>query len=212
MITPQLIADALGIPAHLAERHCAPMRDALQLAEIDSPLRLAHWLAQVGHETGRLRYLRELWGPTSAQIRYERDPAAPWPTTRAQAARPEYRRNRLAWMLGNARQGDGRRYMGRGAIQCTGRANHRVLTQRLRALIGEACPDFEAAPGLLEAPEWAWLSAADYWRASGLNRWSDADDILGLTRRVNGGTNGLADRQALCISARLAIRHHGAAP
>jgi len=156
---------------------------AAALAEVDGDVhRLACFLAQVGHESGRLRYTREVWGPTPAQRRYE-------PSTT------------LSRRLGNVRPGDGARYMGRGLIQVTGRANARQMTRLLRELLGEQVPDFVAAPGLMESPLWAALTAAAFWRSRGLNRYADARDFVGLTRRVNGGINGLADRQALYSAA-----------
>lgn len=206
MLTPSLISDSLGIPQKRADFWLPHLQRATAFAEITSALRLAHWLAQIGHESGRLRHVREIWGPSAAQVRYERDPASAWPTSPQHARSPDCRRNRLAWALGNTRAGDGRRYMGRGLIQVTGRSNHRALTRRLRAALGEQLvPDFEAAPRLLEDPSWAAMSAADYWRARGLNRWADTDDLVTLTRRINGGTNGLADRQAIYAAARAAI-------
>lgn len=209
MLSAELLSSALGIPVHRAAPWLPAMAQALQAADISTPRRLAHWLAQVGHESARLRLVRELWGPTPAQVRYERDPASPWPSSAADARRPACHRNRLAWALGNSRPGDGRRYMGRGLIQVTGRSNYRALTARVRASLGADAPDFEAAPRLLEAPEWAAMSAADYWRSRGLNRWADANDLISLTRRINGGTNGLADRQAIYTAASAALIRHG---
>jgi putative chitinase len=185
-ITADLLVAALRIPRARAELWAPVMVPALQLADISTGQRLACWLAQVGHETLRLRYTRELWGPTPAQRRYEP------PST-------------LAARLGNERPGDGRRYLGRGLIQVTGRANYARTTARLRALVGEAVPDFVVAPALLESPDWAALSAAAYWRDRGLNRYADAFDFVTLTRRINGGTNGLADRQTLYTQALGAI-------
>jgi putative chitinase len=95
--------------------------------------------------------------------------------------------------------------MGRGLIQITGRANYRSLTARLRGSLGSLgsdTPDFETAPALLQSADWASMSAADFWRSRGLNRFADADDLYTLTRRVNGGTNGIADRQALLTAAK----------
>lgn len=184
-----LLAACLRIPIARAEACAAGMQEAMQVADISTPERLAHWLGQIGHETGRLRYLREIWGPTAAQARYE-------PTST------------LSRRLGNTRPGDGSRYMGRGMIQVTGRANYAGLTERMKSLIGEDAPNFVATPRLLEAPRWAALSAADYWRSRGLNRWADSGDILTLTRRINGGTNGLADRQALYTHARAVLAQH----
>jgi putative chitinase len=167
MITePALIALLRAVwqcPPIRAELHAGPMLEAMQWAEINTARRLAHWLGQLGHESGRGRYTRELWGPTAQQLRYE-------PTTT------------LSRTLGNLRAGDGARYMGRGLIQLTGRANYRAFTARAKAAFGADTPDFEALPRIL-------------------NRWADADDLLGLTKRINGGTNGLADRQALTSRA-----------
>lgn len=170
-------------PPVRAELHAGYMLEAMAWAQISTPRRIAHWLGQLGHESGRGRYTREIWGPTPAQLRYE-------PTTT------------LSQRLGNVRRGDGERYMGRGLIQVTGRANYRAFTQRARVALGSNVPDFEMAPRLLQSSEWASFSAADYWRAHALNRWADADDIVTLTKRINGGTNGLADRQALTARAR----------
>ena len=95
--------------------------------------------------------------------------------------------------LGNNQPGDGQRYCGRGLIQITGRANYAAARNRMRA-IGIDCPDFEAEPEQLEEPWWAALSAADYWTSRGLNPLADAGDFEAITRRINGGLNGQADR------------------
>lgn len=188
-ITPYLLQHAWRCPAERAAVLAAAMQPALELADISTEQRLACWLAQVGHESGRGRFLREIWGPTPAQARYE-------PTTS------------LSRTLGNTRPGDGKRYMGRGLIQTTGRANYARTAARLRALVGESAPDVVTAPALLEVPQWAALSAAIYWHDRSLNRWADNGDFATLTRRINGGLNGLADRQLLYTQA-LAALHLG---
>jgi len=190
LITAPLLAAALCIPASRAAAWAPVMGEALALADVSSAERLACWLAQVGHETMRLRLVRELWGPTPAQLRYE-------PCTT------------LSRTLGNVAAGDGRRFLGRGLIQVTGRGNHRATTAGLRLLLGADVPDFEAQPQALEQPRWAALSAALYWRNRGLNAWADSGDFVTLTRRINGGTNGLADRQALRAQAWAAIMAGG---
>lgn len=199
-LTAPLLARALAIPLARAEARAPHLRGALEMAEVNTPQRLAHYLAQIGHESGLLVYRRELWGPTAAQRLYERDFSAPWPTSLADFQRhrsTKYQRNRIAYQLGNVQPGDGLRYMGRGDIQVTGRANYRALSARL----GASAPDFEAAPHLLETAEWASVSGADFWRTRGLNALADANDLLAITRRINGGTNGLAHRQALFAHA-----------
>ena len=183
-MTPELLRSAVGCTQALADVYAPPLTEAIERYGISTPARLTMFLAQVGHESGAFRYVRELWGPTPAQLRYEG------------------RRD-----LGNVQPGDGRRYCGRGLIQTTGRANYVALRDRLRRWMPDA-PDFEAHPELLEQPWWAALSAADYWNWRGLNALADAGDFLAVTRRINGGTNGLADRQQRWDRAKAAMTAH----
>lgn len=185
-VTPALLQAATGCTPELAQRYAYPLEVACAHYGIATPLRLAHFLAQVGHESGSLRHARELWGPTPAQARYEG------------------RRD-----LGNTEPGDGRRYLGRGLIQTTGRSNYRRVAQRLAS---RGAPDFEAQPELLELPEWAAWSAADYWAMRNINAAADADDLLRVTRLVNGSTNGLPDRQRRLALAKAALSAHAPAP
>ncbi len=134
---------------------------------IVTPVRVAAFIAQIGHESGHLRYVREIWGPTKQQAGYE--------------GRKD---------LGNTVPGDGSKFRGRGLIQVTGRANY--------AACGEALGlDLLKHPELLEEPQHAAMSAAWFWHRAGLNTLADAGDFLLITKRINGGTNGLADRKAL---------------
>ncbi len=207
VITPKLLQDALRIRPEVADRWAPFVRAGAELAEVNTPDRVATYLAQIGHESGRLRYTSELWGPTPQQLRYERDPAAPWPASPAQARGAAFAANRLAYTLGNARPGDGSRYRGHGLIQTTGRANHLMTRDGLRAEVGEDVPDFVTAPQMLSVPIWAALSAGLFWKRKGLNAFADTGDLVGQTRRVNGGTNGLADRQLLRTQALVAINN-----
>ena len=132
---------------------------------------LAQFLAQVMHESGGLRYVREIWGPTKAQKGYE--------------GRAD---------LGNVKPGDGKRFMGRDVLQITGRANYRALTAWVRKTFG-AKVDFEANPELLESPEWLGIGAIWYFLTrNGLIDYARAGNIEMVTRRVNGGLNGYQDR------------------
>lgn len=176
-ISPQDLAAAVGMPRSRAEVWAPRLTPAFALAEVDSLGRLADFLAQTGHETLSYLYLQELWGkaPTKAQARYE-------PTTT------------LSRRLGNFRVGDGKLFMGRGLIQVTGGGNYTGTTKGLRAILGSSVPDFFENPRLLATPEWAALSAALYWKTKQLNGYSDLGDFTTLTKRINGGTNGLSDR------------------
>lgn len=129
---------------------------------MDSTLRLAHFLAQLIHESGSFRYMEEL----------------------ASGAAYEGRAS-----LGNTQPGDGKRYKGRGPIQITGRANYR----RYGAKIGI---DIERHPEVAALPSIGLHLALEYWKANGLNTLADADNVTAITRLINGGTNGMADRKA----------------
>jgi putative chitinase len=172
-VTASLLAEALGAKPERAALFADALYEACALYGIsDTATRLAYFLAQVGHESGALRHVREIWGPTAAQKTYEG------------------RAN-----LGNTQPGDGERFKGRGLIQTTGRANYARLRDRLRQR-GVQCPDFEAEPEALEQPHWAAWSAADYWDMRSINAAADAADFRRATKLVNGATNGLADREA----------------
>lgn len=174
-MTPQTLAVALGIPLYRAQAWADPLTAAMALWAIDSPKRQAMFLAQVGHESGRLIYVRELWGPTPAQQKYE--------------GRAD---------LGNTQPGDGMRYMGRGLIQVTGRANYATCGAALNLPLLDQ-------PQLLEQAGNAALSAAWFWNSRGLNALADAGDFETITRRINGGLNGYADRQALLATTQRAL-------
>jgi len=148
------------------------LNTAMQHYQILGTKRAAAFLAQIGHESGQLRYVREIWGPTAAQRGYE--------------GRED---------LGNTVPGDGRKYCGRGLIQITGRANY--------AKCGEALGlDLISHPELLELPQHAAMSAAWFWKQKGLNDLADREEFNTITRRINGGLNGLAERLALWETAR----------
>lgn len=139
---------------------------------LTTPLRIAHFMAQAAHETGGFKWLREIWGPTPAQLRYEG-------------------RNDL----GNVQPGDGKRFMGRGIFQLTGRANY----ERAGKAIGQP---LASQPELAERPDIAVTTACDYWQSRGLSALADRDDLLAVTKKVNGGTNGLADRKVQLAKAK----------
>jgi len=171
-MTPQDLARCTGATLARATEFFPHVYAAMLEREIDTPERQAAFLAQVGHESGGLHWLTEIWGPTPAQTRYE--------------GRAD---------LGNTEPGDGYRYRGRGLLQTTGRSNY----ARTGAALGL---DLLAQPDLLAKPEAAARSAAWFWQAHGLNELADAGDTMVITRRINGGLNGYAERLALYELAR----------
>lgn len=100
--------------------------------------------------------------------------------------------------LGNTQPGDGKRYKGRGPIQLTGRANYRRFGRKIGI-------DLEAHPEIVSHPSLGLLCGVVYWDDRKLNAKADADDLNGITRAINGGTNGLADRVAKTASAKALI-------
>lgn len=97
--------------------------------------------------------------------------------------------------LGNTQPGDGRRYKGRGPIQLTGRANYRRVGRKIGI-------DLESHPDMVSHPSVGLLVGCVYWADRKLNGKADADDLLGLTRAINGGTNGLEDRRVRTAKAK----------
>lgn len=178
-MTPEVLAACLGAPLARARTWADPLSAAMALYSIDTPARQAAFIAQVGHESGRLVYVKELWGPTPTQQLYE----------------PE---SEKAIALGNTQRGDGFRFRGRGLIQVTGRANYR----RCGSALGL---DLQSHPELLEEPGNASLSAAWFWTSHGLSVLADSGDFTTITKRINGGLNGLQDRLALWKLAQAAL-------
>ena len=139
-----------------------PLNEAMKESHIDTPGRQAAFLAQIAHESGSLRYVREIASGSA----YEGRKA-----------------------LGNTQKGDGVRYKGRGLIQITGRANYTECAKALDLPLVDH-------PYLLEVAGNACRSAAWFWQSRNLNELADADRFTDLTKKINGGTNGLDDRKS----------------
>lgn len=188
-MTDEELARATGARlgrAQLFLPHITAAMDAYYISL--TPDRMAFFLANVGHESGGLRYTTEIWGPTPTQARYE--------------GRAD---------LGNTQPGDGSLFRGHGLFQTTGRANHAAVRDRLRAKFPELeVPDFEAEPQRLAEPFWAAYSAADFADMENLNAIADSGDFDGYCDRINrghktraeGDSNGYAERFALLGRAR----------
>lgn len=97
--------------------------------------------------------------------------------------------------LGNTKRGDGRRFKGRGSIMCTGRTNYGAMARRFHH-------DFVEHPADMALPKWALKVGAAWWHDHDCNQLADSGDFVALTREINGGTNGLAEREAYHRRAR----------
>ncbi len=174
----QLQAIMPTLPATKRDALLPFLQSAMTEFAIEAPARAAAFLAQLAHESGQFRFMEEIWGPTPAQRRYE--PAST-----------------LAANLGNSEVGDGKRFKGRGPIQITGRANYR----RFGDLLGA---DLVSEPAKAALPELAFRIAGLYWSKKGLNELADRasqDAFREITRRINGGFNGLDDRRKFYATA-----------
>ena len=159
--------------------------------EINTPQRVAAFLAQCAHESGGFVFLKENLNYKAASLRkvfpkYFPDDA----TAAAYAKKPERIANRVyANRMGNGDEasGDGWRYCGRGLIQLTGKDNYTFFAASLDIPVEEAAEYLQTFEGAVQ-------SACFFWDQNNLNKWADSGDILTLTKRINGGTIGLEDR------------------
>ena len=166
-ITSQQLLQILPNAGRQAGVFVPALNTAMSRHGIVGTPRTAAFIAQIGHESGQLRFVREIWGPTAQQTGYE--------------GRAD---------LGNTVKGDGSKYRGRGLIQITGRANYAACGEALGL-------DLINSPELLELPQHASMSAAWFWATHGLNTLADQGQFEKITRRINGGLTGQDDRQAL---------------
>jgi putative chitinase len=213
------MAVALSIPVllQLAPNIRANYRAAAETAQpvLDrhgitrSKLRLAHFLAQVMHETRGLAVHEEnlnysaprlpvVW-PTRFQPKGPLNPAA-------YANNPERLANEVyGGRMGNNKTGDGYRYRGRGLLQLTGRDSYREATRIVRGFTPSA-PDFEASPDLVFSADWALPIAAAEWDSKGCNAFADQDQITMVTQRINGGQIGIAERRDWLLRVRALLK------
>jgi putative chitinase len=172
-----------------------PLLDQCGISE--SPLRVAHFMAQVLHETGGLsrqveslnysaERLPKVW-PTRFKPTGPLDPAA--------FAHNEQKLGNQVYggRMGNTGPDDGFTYRGRGLLQLTGKNSYVEATTILRKQ-NPAAPDFAAAPDLVFSAQWCLAIAAAEWVSNGCNALADQDDIRKVTRAINGGQIGLSDR------------------
>jgi putative chitinase len=172
----------------------------------DSPLRVAHFIAQLMHESGALtkeyenlnysaRRLVQVW-PWRFKPHGPLDPEA-YANNARKLANEVY-----GGRMGNTGPQDGYIYRGRGLLPLTGKGNYAVATARVRRCVPSG-PDFAQAPDAVLTPDWCLAVAAGEWASRGCNQLADADDLEQITRRINGGTTGFLERQEWLRQAKL---------
>ena len=190
-ITTEQLNEIIPGNAYL-DHWCEALNQILPEYGIDTPQRVASFLAQCAHESGGFKALKE-------NLNYKAESLTKvfhkyFPTlelANQYAKQPEKIANKVyANRMGNGPEesGDGYRYCGRGLIQLTGHDNYQAFADSLEM-------DIEEVPSYLETFEGAIQSACWFWESNNLNAYADAGDILGMTKRINGGTIGLEDRQ-----------------
>lgn len=159
--------------------------------EINTPQRVAAFIAQCAHESGNFVFIKENLNYKAASLRKIFGKYFPTDELAAQYAnRPEMIANRVyANRMGNGDEasGDGYRYCGRGLIQLTGKDNYTFFAGSLDISVEEAAEYLQTFEGAAQSACW-------FWEQNNLNQWADKGDILTLTKRINGGTIGLEDR------------------
>jgi len=192
MITKEQLTKILNTrDAALVDKLLPGINEALVKFQINTPLRISHFLAQLLHESGNLLRTTENLnygapGLLSTFRKYFTVEQATQYARKPEKIAARVYANRME--NGDEATGDGWKYRGRGYIQLTGKSNYKALTESLNV-------DFVANPDLVATPQYAALSAGWYWNSRGINKLADADDILKVTKAINGGTIGLEDRK-----------------
>jgi putative chitinase len=173
---------------------CEALNKILPDYDINTPQREAAFLAQCAHESGNFTALQENLNYRAVTLRKVFPKYFPTDAIAEQYAsqpnKAELIANRVyANRMGNGDEasGDGYRYCGRGLIQLTGKSNYQAFADSIEMNI-------EDVPAFLETFEGAIQSACWFWESNNLNQYADKDDILTMTKRINGGTIGLEDR------------------
>jgi putative chitinase len=185
MLESQLLA--LGIEGKWFE----PLQETFEKYQINTPKRQACFIGQCMHESGGFKFLKENLNYSAKAL------MATWPsrfpdmdTAEKFARQPEMIANKVySGRMGNTEDGDGAKFIGRGLIQLTGKDNYKAFGEA----IGE---DLVFNPQLVEQPRYAALSAGWFFNKRNLNALADVMDIETMSKRINGGTIGMADRIA----------------
>ena len=190
-ITEQQLLQILPKARPVAGFFVPALNAAMARFKINSQVRMAAFIAQIGHESGQLTRMVENLNYSAERLQ------AVWPNRfdAALAAKVERKPEQIANIvyggrMGNTLPGDGWKYRGRGLIQLTGAKNYRAAGVAL----GQ---DLVNHPELVEQPDTAALVAGWFWQSNGLNELADSGQFAKITRTINGGLTGQAERVAL---------------
>lgn len=211
-MTLQELVKAANISEDLAAVWISPLQQAFLQYGIDTPRRQAHFIAQVGHESNGFKSLRESLNysvdgllKNFSRQRISGAEAKKYGRTDSQSANQQMIADTIyggEWgrkNLGNIVEGDGWKFIGRGLIQLTGRANFTKANQALNFDLVNR-PERVAEDNLIAA-----LVAGWYWNDKGLNALADKDDLVAITKVINGGEKGLDDRKKRLAVAKAAL-------
>lgn len=161
--------------------------------EINTPQRIAAFIAQCSHESGGFMFLKENLNYRAETLTRLWPKLFPPDVARDYASRPNKQEAIANRAYGNRmgngpeESGDGYRFCGRGLIQLTGRQNYTWFAASLSISVEEAAEYLQTFEGAAQSACW-------FWETNNLNQWADKGDIVTLTKRINGGTIGLDDR------------------
>ena len=193
ILTKEQLAQLLPGNPYLDHWHHA-LEQALPDYDINTPQRVAAFVAQCAHESGGFRALKENLNYKAVTLRKIFPKYFPNDAIANQYASLPNKQEAIANRVyggrmgnGDEASGDGFRYCGRGLIQLTGKQNYQNFADSIETPV-------EDVPEFLATFEGAVQSACWFWETNNLNQWADNDDILTLTKRINGGTIGLEDR------------------
>ncbi|MCI0196970.1 glycoside hydrolase family 19 protein [Cronobacter sakazakii] len=188
---------AAGISSSLAEKWYPHIVEAMNAYGIDTPKRQAHFIGQIGTESGGFQSVQESLNYSVAGLAIfgirltaaQREQLGRKPGEKALSPERQAAIANIVYggRYGNNLNGDGWKYRGRGLKQITFKANYEECGKALGLNLVDS-------PDLLLQDKYAALSAGWFWKANGCNQFADAGDVNGLTRRINGGLNGLQDR------------------
>lgn len=198
-LTIKQLTALYGCSTAIAEKYLPHINECMVKYEINTVNRVAAFLAQIGHESGRLQFVEENLNYSATALLRVFGKYFPSQNVAARYARkPPMIANRVyANRMGNGNEasGDGWKYRGRGLIQLTGRNNYKACGTTLMI-------DLEKDPDWVKTPFGAVVTACWFWDKTKLNAFADKDDIVTISKKINGGTHGLEDRVDLYKKAK----------